>query len=176
MRLREPARGLGETLATAEEPLALSIPECRHGGPSGYTAVVPTYEFRCENGHLTEVFQRMSDPPLERCGVCGAPVQKVLHPVAIHFKGSGFYNTDYGKGKGGKPDGAGGDGAGSGSEGGKAKEGATTSESGSGSGGSSSASGASSGSGASGGSSGSGGSDGSKGSSGGSGSKGSSSD
>jgi putative FmdB family regulatory protein len=58
---------------------------------------MPTYEYRCENDHLFEVMQRMSDDPLEACTVCGAPVQRVFHPVAVHFKGSGFYNTDYGK-------------------------------------------------------------------------------
>lgn len=41
----------------------------------------------------------MSDPPPEGCIVCGAgPVEKVLYPVAVHFKGSGFYSTDYGRG------------------------------------------------------------------------------
>ena len=34
--------------------------------------------------------------PGDECEVCGAPVQRVFHPVAVHFKGSGFYNTDYG--------------------------------------------------------------------------------
>jgi putative FmdB family regulatory protein len=57
---------------------------------------MPTYEYRCENGHTFEVMQRMSDGPVEACTVCGAPVQRVFHPVAVHFKGSGFYNTDYG--------------------------------------------------------------------------------
>jgi putative FmdB family regulatory protein len=57
---------------------------------------MPTYEYRCENGHTFEVTQRMSDEPLTVCEVCGAPVQRVFHPVAVHFKGSGFYNTDYG--------------------------------------------------------------------------------
>ncbi len=57
---------------------------------------MPTYESRCENGHTFEVTQRMSDEPLTVCQVCGAPVQRVFHPVAVHFKGSGFYNTDYG--------------------------------------------------------------------------------
>ena len=41
----------------------------------------------------------MTDDPLTTCTVCGAPVQRVFHPVAVHFKGSGFYNTDYGKKK-----------------------------------------------------------------------------
>jgi putative FmdB family regulatory protein len=60
---------------------------------------MPIYEYRCENGHTFEVMQRMSDDPLTECSMCGAPVQRVFHPVAIHFKGSGFYNTDYGKRK-----------------------------------------------------------------------------
>jgi putative FmdB family regulatory protein len=59
---------------------------------------VPIYEYRCPNGHTFEVFQRMSDPPVDACSVCGAgPVEKLLFPVAVHFKGSGFYSTDYGK-------------------------------------------------------------------------------
>jgi putative FmdB family regulatory protein len=60
---------------------------------------MPIYEYRCENGHTFEVMQRMTDEPLTRCEVCSAPVQRVFHPVAVHFKGSGFYNTDYGKKK-----------------------------------------------------------------------------
>jgi len=60
---------------------------------------MPIYEYRCENGHNFEVMQRMSDDALTTCSECGAPVQRVFHPVAIHFKGSGFYNTDYGKRK-----------------------------------------------------------------------------
>ena len=60
---------------------------------------MPIYEYRCPNGHLFELFQRMADDPPERCEVCGAaPVERVLHPVAVHYKGSGFYTTDYGKG------------------------------------------------------------------------------
>jgi putative FmdB family regulatory protein len=57
---------------------------------------MPIYEYRCENGHTFEVMQRMTDDPITVCEVCGAPVQRVFHPVAVHFKGSGFYNTDYG--------------------------------------------------------------------------------
>ncbi|MGI8862871.1 MAG: FmdB family zinc ribbon protein [Solirubrobacteraceae bacterium] len=57
---------------------------------------MPTYEYRCENRHTFEVMQRMSDGPVEACTVCGASVQRVFHPIAVHFKGSGFYNTDYG--------------------------------------------------------------------------------
>ena len=62
---------------------------------------MPIYEYRCDNGHNFEVMQRMSDEPIHVCEVCGAPVQRVFHPVAVHFKGSGFYSTDYGKGRGG---------------------------------------------------------------------------
>jgi putative FmdB family regulatory protein len=58
---------------------------------------MPLYEYRCEDGHTFEVMQRMSDDPVQSCEVCGKPVQRVFHPVAVHFKGSGFYNTDYGK-------------------------------------------------------------------------------
>ena len=57
---------------------------------------MPIYEYRCANGHTFEVIQRMSDDPVETCEVCGAPVERVFHPVAVHFKGSGFYSTDYG--------------------------------------------------------------------------------
>ena len=61
---------------------------------------MPTYEYRCPNGHLFERFQSMTAPAPEKCDVCGAaPVELVLYPVAIHYKGSGFYSTDYGKGK-----------------------------------------------------------------------------
>jgi putative FmdB family regulatory protein len=57
---------------------------------------VPIYEYRCENGHSFEVMQRMTDDPVVSCETCEAPVQRVFHPIAVHFKGSGFYNTDYG--------------------------------------------------------------------------------
>jgi len=56
---------------------------------------MPIYEYRCENGHTFEVVQRMADDPVETCEQCGAPVERVFHPVAVHFKGSGFYTTDY---------------------------------------------------------------------------------
>ena len=62
---------------------------------------MPIYEYRCERGHTFEVMQRMTDDPLASCSTCGAPVQRVFHPVAVHFKGSGFYNTDYGRKKAG---------------------------------------------------------------------------
>ena len=68
---------------------------------------MPIYEYRCDRGHTFEVMQRMVDDPLTACSTCGAPVQRVFHPVAVHFKGSGFYNTDYGKKKKGAGAGAG---------------------------------------------------------------------
>jgi putative FmdB family regulatory protein len=60
---------------------------------------MPIYEYRCDQGHRFEVMQRMTDDPLTVCDEHGTPVQRVFHPVAVHFKGSGFYNTDYGKNK-----------------------------------------------------------------------------
>jgi putative FmdB family regulatory protein len=56
---------------------------------------MPIYEYRCTSGHTFEVIQSMSDDPVETCEVCGEPVERVFHPVAVHFKGSGFYSTDY---------------------------------------------------------------------------------
>jgi putative FmdB family regulatory protein len=67
---------------------------------------MPIYEYRCPEGHTFERFQSMTAPPPEKCDVCGAsPIETVLFPVAIHYKGSGFYSTDYGKGKAAKADG-----------------------------------------------------------------------
>jgi putative FmdB family regulatory protein len=57
---------------------------------------MPIYEYRCDKGHTFEVMQRFTDDPIASCETCGAPVAKVLHSPAVHFKGSGFYNTDYG--------------------------------------------------------------------------------
>ena len=57
---------------------------------------MPTYEYRCQNGHDFEVFQRMSEPPVEQCVQCGAPAERKLSAGAgVLFKGSGFYITDY---------------------------------------------------------------------------------
>jgi putative FmdB family regulatory protein len=68
----------------------------RSGRPPILTSSMPTYEYRCTKGHTFEVTQRINDPPLTKCEVCGRPVQRVMHSPAVHFKGSGFYNTDYG--------------------------------------------------------------------------------
>ena len=62
---------------------------------------MPIYEYRCRNGHTFEVLQSMSHDPVTVCEVCGDPVERVFHPVAVHFKGSGFYSTDYGRQRGG---------------------------------------------------------------------------
>jgi putative FmdB family regulatory protein len=60
---------------------------------------MPTYDYLCENGHRFEQSQRITEDALETCVVCEAPVRRMLHAPAIHFKGSGFYSTDYGRGK-----------------------------------------------------------------------------
>jgi len=60
---------------------------------------MPIYEYKCPNGHLLEVFHGMNEPGPTACEACGAsPLVRVLHPVAVHYKGSGFYSTDYGRG------------------------------------------------------------------------------
>jgi putative FmdB family regulatory protein len=56
---------------------------------------MPIYEYKCSDGHTFEVIQSMADDPVGECEVCGKPVERVFHPVAVHFKGSGFYTTDY---------------------------------------------------------------------------------
>ena len=64
---------------------------------------MPIYEYKCDEGHTFEAMQSMSDEPIESCDVCGAPAHRVLHAPAVHFKGSGFYTTDYArKGAGSK--------------------------------------------------------------------------
>jgi putative FmdB family regulatory protein len=61
---------------------------------------MPIYEYKCPNGHLVEVIHGMTEEGPSVCEVCGAgPLQRVLHPVAVHYKGSGFYSTDYGRRK-----------------------------------------------------------------------------
>ena len=62
---------------------------------------MPIYEYKCDHGHIFDVIQKMTDEPLRECQECGAPAARVLSAPAIHFKGSGFHNTDYGRRKGG---------------------------------------------------------------------------
>ena len=91
---------------------------------------MPIYEYKCPNGHLFEAFHGMMEPSPATCEVCGAgPLQTVLHPVAVHYKGSGFYSTDYGR-KGKKPSKDGGS-----SDGSSSSEGGGSGESGSSGGG-----------------------------------------
>lgn len=59
---------------------------------------MPTYEYRCTScNHQFERFQKITDDPITECELCGAEVRRVLFPVAVHYKGSGFYTTDYGR-------------------------------------------------------------------------------
>jgi len=83
---------------------------------------MPIYEYKCPNGHHIEVFHSMSEMGPRACEVCGAsPMERVLHPVAVHYKGSGFYSTDYGRGRKAGRDG----GSGESSSGGKSSGGST---------------------------------------------------
>jgi putative FmdB family regulatory protein len=107
---------------------------------------MPIYEYKCPNGHLLEVFHGMNEPGPASCEVCGAsPLERVLHPVAVHYKGSGFYSTDYGRGR--KAAKEGGSSEGGSSEGGSSGSGSSDSgSSGSGSSGDGSGGGGSAGS------------------------------
>ena len=97
--VRRDPRANSRSFAGAETLLPVRY---RSSLPSIVAATVramPIYEYRCPDGHTFEVFQRFADAPIEKCEVCGkSPVEKVLYPVSVHFKGSGFYSTDYGKG------------------------------------------------------------------------------
>ncbi|UCH35295.1 MAG: hypothetical protein JSV65_02780 [Armatimonadota bacterium] len=72
---------------------------------------MPTYEYECNDcKSRVELIQRVSDPPLKECRKCGGPMRKLLFPVGVIYKGSGFYTTDYARkglssgDNGGKPD------------------------------------------------------------------------
>ena len=92
---------------------------------------MPLYEYKCPNGHLFEVMHGMTEPSPETCPTCGAsPLVRVLHPVAVHYKGSGFYSTDYGrKSKSAAKDGESGSESGSGSSDGAGSSSSGTGES-----------------------------------------------
>jgi putative FmdB family regulatory protein len=107
---------------------------------------VPIYEYKCDNGHVFDVLQKMAEEPLTECVECGAPAHRVLTAPAVHFKGSGFYNTDYGKRKGGGSNGGGGEGSSSESKSDSGSSGSSDSGSSSGSDSKSAASSSSSGS------------------------------
>ncbi len=90
---------------------------------------MPFYEYRCVKGHTFEVMQRMSDEPLTACEECGAKASRVLFAPAIHFKGTGFHNTDYGskrRGSGGDGDSPGGGSGDAGSSNGAASSGSSS--------------------------------------------------
>ena len=57
---------------------------------------MPIYEYRRPDGTTFELQQSFSDDPLKVDPDTGVPVERVLHAPAVHFKGKGFYNTDYG--------------------------------------------------------------------------------
>jgi putative FmdB family regulatory protein len=57
---------------------------------------MPIYEYRRPDGTTFELQQSFSDDPLTVDPDTGVPVERVLHAPAVHFKGKGFYNTDYG--------------------------------------------------------------------------------
>jgi putative FmdB family regulatory protein len=83
--------GLSPRIARRLGTLTLGVPAKLYSAVS-----MPIYEYRCKKGHTFDVMQRFSDDALDTCQVCRAPAQRVLHAPAVHFKGSGFYNTDYG--------------------------------------------------------------------------------
>ena len=59
---------------------------------------MPTYDYRCENGHTFEEFQSMLAAPIEICPICGGKAERQISGgTGLIFKGSGFYITDYGK-------------------------------------------------------------------------------
>ncbi len=58
---------------------------------------MPIYEYECTKcGQVTEAWQKFSDPPLEKCEVCGGKMRKLVSQSTFHLKGSGWYVTDYG--------------------------------------------------------------------------------
>jgi putative FmdB family regulatory protein len=94
---RAGARQRGGTCREVDHGLSLYVVQA--DDTASVLNLVPTYEYKCPNGHVFEVFKRIADPPPEECPVCGAsPVETVLYPVPVHFRGSGFYSTDYGRG------------------------------------------------------------------------------
>lgn len=59
---------------------------------------MPVYEYRCHKcGQMTEMMQKFSDAPLNRCPRCGGKVSKIISNCSFHLKGSGWYVTDYKK-------------------------------------------------------------------------------
>jgi putative FmdB family regulatory protein len=75
--------------------LALVMQECQPT-TAIFCGAMPIYEYRCQKGHTFEHRQGFNDDPVAVCEVCEAPASRVFRAPAVHFKGSGFYNTDYG--------------------------------------------------------------------------------
>jgi putative FmdB family regulatory protein len=58
---------------------------------------MPIYEYKCSKcNHITEIWQKFSDPPIDQCEECGGKVKKIISQNTFHLKGSGWYVTDYG--------------------------------------------------------------------------------
>src|SRR5450759_5375127 len=74
----------------------LFLDEPRRGAAPIIRADMPIYEYRRPDGSTFEVLQSFSDASLKKDPDTGVPVERVLHAPAVHFKGKGFYNTDYG--------------------------------------------------------------------------------
>jgi len=90
---------------------------------------MPIYEYRRPDGTTFELMQSFSDPALKKDPETGVKVERVLHAPAVHFKGKGFYNTDYGTRKRQRETAAAGDGGGAGSSNGASSEGKGSAES-----------------------------------------------
>jgi putative FmdB family regulatory protein len=59
---------------------------------------MPLYEYRCQRcGFVTEVLQKLSDPPLRRCSVCKGKTEKMISRTSFQLKGGGWYTEGYGK-------------------------------------------------------------------------------
>jgi len=91
---------------------------------------MPIYGYQCGAcGHELEVMQSMSDAPLRTCPECGGSLRKLLYPVGVQFKGSGFYTTDYRNGSNGSRSGGKGQDSDAGSKSSEASEGSKASKS-----------------------------------------------
>jgi len=74
----------------------VTVSEVMRAADSTILGPMPIYEYRRQDGTTFELLQSITDEPLTEDPETGQPVERVLHAPAVHFKGSGFYNTDYG--------------------------------------------------------------------------------
>lgn len=65
---------------------------------------MPIYEYQCSKCGVFEVTQRITEDPLKKCPSCRAKVQKLISNTSFQLKGTGWYITDYGRGKGSNGD------------------------------------------------------------------------